>query len=188
MANKYYAFNSKNSLSTLAVYPVVFENAIHNGDWSPDGGRYIHNHLIFGDYPKDLCSPVDFIEKEGKKLKNVVEMRYPGAFLISDFLKDIFEKAGLTGWKTYDVMIHRKNGDILPGFYGFSITGRNPSPNIGNTPEIPDFFMLHPDKLWIICTQRVVDVLKENKIRDFETEPLSEDSLPDVYQQINFPK
>ena len=112
----------------------------------------------------------------------------PGAFLISDFLKDIFEKAGLTGWKTYDITIHRKNGDILPGFYGFSITGRNPSSNIGNTPEIPDFFMLHPDKLWLICTQRVVDVLKENKIKDFETTLLSNESYPDVYQQINFPK
>ena len=82
MANNYYTFISKNSLSTLAVYPVAFENVIHNGGRPPYGGRDIFNHLIFGDYPKDLCSPVDFIEKEGKKLKNVVEMRYPGAFLM----------------------------------------------------------------------------------------------------------
>ena len=124
--------------------------------------------------------------RDKKKINNIIETRWIGCFLISEHLKQIFESNGLTGWKTYDVTIHKKNGEILPGFYGFSVTGRNPVKNSDEAVDIPDFFRLRPDWGTIIASQKVVDVLKANKIRDFETNLICiGDSY---YDNINFPK
>lgn len=187
MVNNYYDFGSKGYLSTLAVWPSIFIKAIQCNDWSNNGGRYVEEQLRFGEYSPNLLFPLDFVVKDGYKIRDILEMRSL-TFLISDRLKLIFEAANLTGWKTYDVVIHQKDGSILPGFNGFSVMGRNPSEKSDGYPEIPDFFRLRHDQSWLICTQRVVDVLKENKIKDFETTLLSNESYPDVYQQINFPK
>lgn len=184
MANNYYHFSSKGFLSTLAASPKIFQEAIATNDWSSK--RYIHDNLIFGESLESYKFPLDFIVTDGKNVNNVIEMRFVSAFLISENLKNLFEQTGLTGWKAYDVTIHKKNGEILPGFYGFSVTGRNPVKNSDEAVDIPDFFRLRPDWRTIIASQKVVDVLKVNKIKDFETNLICiGDSY---YDNINFPK
>ena len=188
MKSKYYKFNSKNALRTLAASPVVFEKAIKEDDWSPKSGRHIFEKLIFGHYPDFLDFPLDFIVTDGREIRDVVEMRYPHAFLISEKLKTVFENSGLTGWRTYDVVIHKKNGELLPGYFGFSVIGENPVDDDDCQLPAPDFFRLKPDWLSVICTQKVVDVLKENKIKVFETSPVNEDNYTHLFKEINFPK
>lgn len=186
MANNYYRFHSNGFLATLSAVPRIFQNAILNDDWTQDGGRYIFPQLIFGEYPETLQFPLEFITRDGKKINNIIETRYPGCFLISEHLKRIFENEGLTGWKTYDIEIHRINGEVLPGFYGFSVIGRNQIIDNGTAVDVPDFFELRPDWGAIICSQKVVDVLKGYKIRDFDTTLVC--AGDPYYDQINFPK
>ena len=53
-------------------------------------------------------------------------MRYPGLMLISDHIRNIFEENGLTGWKSYDVVVKKKNEEVIKGFSGFSVIGHLP--------------------------------------------------------------
>ena len=141
-----------------------------------------------GEYPDWLKFPVEYVESEKGKIRDVMEMR-DLYFLISEHLKDVFEEAGLTGWKTFDIIVRKKDGEILPGYYGFTVTGRNPSSKVERGVEIPDFFQLNPNCGAIICTQRVVDTLKTNKIRDFDITLIKgDDVFGKYYDLINFPK
>lgn len=68
----------------------------------------------------------------------------------------------------------------------FSVIGRNQRTN-NNSEAIPDFFRLHDEWLWIICSQKVVDVLCRNKIMDFTTEFITKDNHH-LFDPIVFPK
>lgn len=174
MDNKYYNFTSNGYLVTLAVAPVFFEKAIASDDWSEDGGRMIYDHLIRGEHRDYISFPVDFIVTDGKKLRDVIEMRYPFGFLISERIKTIFECAGLTGWRTYDVTVHKNNGEEIPGYYGFQVTGKCSTVIPGQSEQPSDFF--RPDSWYYgcVCTQKVIDVLRANHINDFDICPISD--------------
>jgi len=92
------------------------------------------------------------------------EMRFPPVFLISEKVCNLFKENGVTGWKQYDVIVKDKKGKIIHGYYGFTVTGKTPA---SKDEVIPDFF--HPAPLCaIVCSQKVFDLMKVNKIRDFE--------------------
>lgn len=168
MEKKYYSFDSTKYLVTLAVTPDLFSKAIDDGDFSADSFRHIIPKLMLGTYPDNLIFPVEFTEKNGKKLRDVIEMRWSFAFLISTRIKELFEENGITGWKPYDVVVKRKNGEIIPGYHGFSVLGRYPELLPASGDLVPDFY--HPEclGLGIVCSQRVVDLLRKYKIRDFD--------------------
>lgn len=169
MEKMYYDFSSCGYLATLAAYPDPFLKALQDNDMSENGGRGIHRKLIFGENLDTLSFPVEFTVYNGEKLRDVIEMRFPCGFLISTHIKELFEENGITGWKPYEVVVKRKNGEIIPGYHGFSVIGRHldlmPAPGA----VVPDFY--HPE-CWkgygIICSQRVVDLLRKYKIRDFD--------------------
>ncbi|MBO4605336.1 MAG: hypothetical protein J5667_02190 [Bacteroidales bacterium] len=186
MENKYYAFDSKGLLTTLSATPKLFKEAIQKNDWSENSDRNIIPRLMFGEYPQDIQFPVEFIVQDGRLLRNILEIRYPSAFLVSRHLADIFKSNDITGWKSYDICIEKKNGEQIDGFCGFSVIGRNQRIN-NNSEAIPDFFRLHDEWLWIICSQKVVDVLCRNKIMDFTTELITKDNHH-LFDPIVFPK
>lgn len=188
MEKKYYKFTSKGYLTTMAVVDIYTLEAWRTGDKSDDI-RFLNENLMVGEYPDWLKFPLEYVEYWKGKAKDVLEMRRVCCFLISEHLKDVFEEAGLTGWKTFDVIVRKKDGEILPGYYGFSVTGRNPSSKVEEDVEIPDFFRLKPKLSIILCTQRVIDTLKANKIRDFDVYPIKgDDVFGKHYDLINFPK
>lgn len=168
MEKMYYKFNSSHYLVTLAATPDIFEKAIDEGDFSADSFRHIIPKLMLGTYPDNLTFPVEFTVFDGKKLRNVIEMRSACAFLISTRIKELFEKNGITGWKPYEVVVKKMNGEIIPGYHGFSVTGRYPGLVPASGSLVPDFY--HPEclGLGIVCSQRVVDLLRKYKIRDFD--------------------
>ena len=83
MDNKYYVFDSKGYLITLEAVPKIFRDAINNHDFSEDGGKNIIRQLICNQYPSNITFPIIFYIEGGKKVRNVVEIRHPSAFLIS---------------------------------------------------------------------------------------------------------
>ena len=75
----------------------------------------------------------------------------------------------------------------MDGYYGFAVTGTN-SIDPNNPDYIPDFFHFYPKCGYIVCTQRVVDLLKKHKIKDFEIMEINEHSYLHLYDRIVFPK
>lgn len=140
MEKKYYKFTSKGYLTTMAVRD-VYTNEVRRTGALPNNELYwLNENLVSGEYPDWLKFPVEYVEIEKGRARDVLEMRRASCFLISEHLKDVFEKAGLTGWKTFDIIVRKKDGEILPGYYGFTVTGRNPSSKVEGNVEIPDFF------------------------------------------------
>ena len=187
MDNKYYSFDSKGYLVTLAAVPKIFRDAINNQDFSEDGGKNIIKQLIWNEYPSSVSFPIVFYIEDGKKVRNIVEMRHTSAFLIFKEIKELFESNGITGWKPYDIILYRKDGSIMEGYYGFTVTGTN-SIDPNNPDYIPDFFHFYPKYGYIVCTQRVVDLLKKHKIKDFEIMEINEQNCPHLIECIVFPK
>lgn len=187
MDNKYYVFDSKGYLVTLEAVPKIFRDAINNQDFSENGGKNIIQQLICNNYPSNITFPVIYYIEDGKKVRNVIEIRHPSAFLISTEIKELFESNGITGWKPYDIILYRKDGSIMEGYYGFTVTGTN-SIDPNNPDYIPDFFHFYPKYGGVVCTQRVVDLLKKHKIKDFEMKPVNEHSFLFLFEEIVFPK
>ena len=166
MTQKYFDFDSQGYLNTLAATPDIFKRALENGDYSPET-RDIITLLMLGTYPRSLTFPVEFTVTDGKKLRDVIEIRCCYSFLISTRLRDIFRTEGLTGWQTYDVIVRKKNGEVIPGYCGFSVIGRCPC-EVPQSADVPDFFHPESKARGIRCSQKVIDVLRKYKIRDFD--------------------
>lgn len=181
MENNYYRFNSKGYLNTITVRPDLFAEALEEKDYSSKGGRYIHHMLVFDDYPAWLHFPVSFTVFDGNKLRDVIEMRFPPVFLISERIRNLLKDNGITGWKYYDAIVKDRSGNIIPGYYGFSVTEETPPSK--NT-AIPDFFKPSP-LCAIVCTQKVYDLMKVNKIKDFEFDHIdNEGNASHIYEYI----
>lgn len=161
----FFKFGSKGYLNTLHVEPKVLYDAEKRKEKYPyDGNLYLD--LWFGEYPDNLDFPVEFIADGGTKLRDVIDTYTPWLTLISDHVRQVFEDNGLTGWKPYDVIVRRKSGEEITGFNGFSIIGRLPEGWDNGEVEIPDFFRVPPAVP--VCSQRVVKVLKKNKLTCFD--------------------
>ncbi len=116
----FYTFDSKGYLTTISVFPDrnrYFQKF--------DANTFMNEKIIKGDWSR-LEFPLVFHKIEnGKKLRDVLDMRYVSAYLISDRMKNILEENKITGWKSYPVVIHDKKGSIIEGYNGFSIVGKS---------------------------------------------------------------
>ena len=72
---------------------------------------------------KDIHFPVTFQEYQYTRLRAFLSASL-GPFLISADFKAELEKHGITGWKTFPIRLLDKKGVEMPGYEGFSITGR----------------------------------------------------------------
>ena len=192
----FYTFNSKGYLTTVSVFPDLCEPLMGDAAFN-----FMNNKIIKGDW-SGLEFPLVFHQIEnGKKLRDVLDMRYVSAYLISDRMKNILEKNKITGWKSYPVVIHDKKGGIIEGYNGFSIVGksgpmdprRQPTEYyvrkwdgsvsdrldyIGGWFDIStwdgsDIFMLGNSR-WIVITERVFKLLKKEKITSIECKRVSD--------------
>lgn len=187
-----YEFDSKVFLTTFAVTPDLFQKALKDNDWDDNGPRYIHNFLLLGEYPSWLTFPVFFHHCDGKRLRDLLDMRYPHMFLISQRLKDLLENNGITGWKTYPIRLFDKKNKEIFGYYGFTVTGRGgalvrklPAESFGQLWKEPIENRIYDVRQWdgsdiffayrrIIVTQRVMLLLKRYKIDAVEFRPIEE--------------
>ena len=191
----FYTFDSKGYLTTVSVFPDLCEPLMGDAAFN-----FMNNKIIKGDW-SGLEFPLIFHQIEnGKKLRDVLDMRYVSAYLISDRMKNILEENKITGWKSYPVVIHDKKGDIIEGYNGFSVVGRSGSLDLKNQPVEPviddnghitkykeyvggwfdintwdgsDVF-IQDDSLRIIITDRLYKILKKEKLTAIECEHFSD--------------
>jgi hypothetical protein len=157
-----------------------------------------HWKLIKGEY-LGIDFPVTFKQKCGKKLTDILDTGWPGLYLISDRMKTILEENKLTGWKTYPIKLLSKNGNEIPGYHGFSITGHcgpidYEKADIFEKRLVPtgplcrfyrgryvgldqwdgtDFFI--PNKTYgVIVSQKAANILKRSKITNLHLENLAD--------------
>lgn len=121
----FYTFDSCGYGTTFAAGAEEFERCLSVGEHG-SGGRF-YSKLILGNY-KDVQFPVVFYElkggSSGKRMRDILDTRYPPLYLISDRFKVILEESGITGWKSYPIALFDKRGNPVEGYHGFSITGR----------------------------------------------------------------
>ena len=183
----FYTLHSRNYLTTFSATPKLFRNAIDNHLCGFHSGREIFDQLAFGDhYPEYIQFPIVFYQEDGKRMRDVLDMRYVGFFVISDRMKLVLEENGFTGWKTYPVRLYDKKKNLISGYSGFTVTGKGGrvyyplneawDPVYGWNPACwdgSDFFHFENTR-HIIITERVMKVLKKHKIDAIDMEPLED--------------
>ena len=194
----FFDFSAALPMTSFAVGADVFEKALEridpNSKGRRDPRRDTYDYLLDGNYPEWLEFPVVFHHQKGdpgRKMSDLIGFRYTGNhFLISQRLKDLLERNGITGWKTYPVEVYGLKGELLEGYYGFTVTGRGgliihrdserKQKPICSTQQWDgsDFFRAKPGR-YIIVTQRVKDLFLENKITTPEFDTLHLDWEPD---------
>lgn len=119
----FYTFDSCGYGTTFAAFPERADQLISCNERA---AAYL-SRLILGDY-NDIQLPVIYNEikggSSGKKMRDILDTRYPPLYLISDRFKVILEESGITGWKSYPIALFDKKGNPVNGYNGFSITGR----------------------------------------------------------------
>ena len=121
-------------------------------------------------------------------MRDVLDMRSVGFFVISDRMKDVLEENGFTGWKTYPIQLYDKKKNLISGYSGFTVTGKGGrvyyplneawNPVLGWNPaswDGSDFFHFENTR-HILITERVMKVLRKHKIDAIDMDPL-EDSI-----------
>ncbi len=184
LMNDFYAFHSCGYMTTFAATAEKFERCISSGERG-SGGRF-YSKLILGDYT-DIQFPVVYYESKGgssgKKMRDILDTRYPPLYLISDRFKNVLENSGITGWKSYPISLFGKKGNPIEGYNGFSITGRagemqkfNQLPSeYGYSADSAGYYfdietwdgsdLFNTEGSWhIIASERFIKVLEENKI------------------------
>lgn len=195
--NDFYVFRSKGYLATFAARAVIFGNAIANKEFDKAG--VIMDDLIRGNY-NDFTFPLVFIPNDvcGRNMRDVLDTRYPPAYLISDRLKTLLEENQITGWTSYPIELYDKKKNRIEGYHGFSVVGQAGKMDLSKQPiiSIPsgvynkpvnvydggyfdpttwdgsDFFILK-DSYFVIVTKRVYELLKKHKITALEFEQVS---------------
>lgn len=189
----FYIFDNKGYLSTFSVIPDLFEETLRNDNHGED--RDILDHLLLGEF-EHYSFPIKFHQdaESGKRFRNVIAAGWP-LFLISDKMLGLLTEFNITGWKTYPTELKDKRCNSVFGYNGFSIIGRggefDKKFEMGYLDENKerygakvkgiydlrkwdgsDFFIIMPR--WIIVTERVMKLLKKNKIDALEYKKLSD--------------
>ena len=140
-----------------------------------------------------------FLKNQQPSKEQILEHGKTSLYLISERLKNLLEENQTTGWKTFPVKVLDKKKREVPGYLGFSVTGRcgpidDSKALIIEKRLVPtgpictyykglyirldqwdgaDFFV--PEKtIGIVVTRRTAEILKKNKITNMELENLTE--------------
>jgi len=191
----FYLMSSKGFLTTFAASPDLFEKALSEDLYGPESGREIHRHLLYGDsitkdYPTYIHFPVIYRQIDGKLMRDVLDMRFScNEFLISDRMELALNNAGLTGWRTYPILLFDRRGQEIRGYNGFTVTGRGGvlwSPVMLEDGSIvdrehivwdesqwdgSDIFWIKPN--CVVVTAKVREVVKKEKIQALSFNPLN---------------
>ncbi len=188
-----YIFSNKCYQTTFSVIPDLFEDALRNDDNGEN--RNILDHLLSGEF-EYYSFPIKFHQyaESGKRFRDIIDAGWP-LFLISDKVYELLKDFNITGWRTYPIELYDKKDHLISGYNGFSITGRggkfDKNYELGyfdkekhhfgattrgvydlNNWDGSDFFIINPR--WIIVTERVMKLLRKNKIDAIEYEKLSD--------------
>ena len=116
-----YEFNPLNGCANFHALPEIVENAVSEGRFE-DARAYWNNLLNYGDLSR-YEFPIVFRQSKtfGSKIHEINPsdgVCYP---IVSDRVISILENNGITGWKTYPIILYDKHGNRLDGYNGFYV-------------------------------------------------------------------
>jgi hypothetical protein len=68
--------------------------------------------------------PIKFYSTMGGQSTEILWAEIPVILCISTKVVDLLRENQITGWGTYPVEVYGRKGEFLPGYHGFSVTGR----------------------------------------------------------------
>ena len=68
--------------------------------------------------------PVPVFRAMGGDLWEVIWGDQIGAVAVAERVVDLLEEQGFSGWATYPVAVSDEEGQLIPGYFGLSVTGR----------------------------------------------------------------
>ena len=185
-----YRFGSIGYSTTLTARPEIFEKAL--GEGRNDFDTNCHRFLLVGDY-EYYTFPIVFRQYDGKRLRDFLDTGWPPVYLISDRVVSLLKDNSITGWHNYPVKLFDKKGNLIEGYSGFSVLGKggrfskfwergyNKQTNESFVEsrglydisqwDGSDIFLAHG---YIIITERVMKLMKTNKVTAVEYEKLSD--------------
>ena len=116
-----YEFNPLNGCANFHALPEIELDAIREGRLE-DARAYWNNLLNYGDLSR-YEFPIVFRQSKtfGSKIHEINPsdgVSYP---IVSDRVISILEDNGITGWKTYPIILYEKHGNRLDGYNGFYV-------------------------------------------------------------------
>lgn len=147
-----------------------------------------------------LTEPMKFVRSMGIRLGDIISTELAVIWLVSDKIVELFQREGITGWKTYPVELTGKGGVPVTGYHGLAVTGRcgpiDPRRSVLKTlpPLVPggeerrvrlglyfdmdtwdgsDIFVATNNNR-VIVVERVKELLERNNIRGCEFDRLTE--------------
>lgn len=116
-----YKFRPLNGCANFHALPDIVENAVSEGRFE-DARAYWNNLLNYGDLSR-YEFPIVFRQSKtfGSKIHEINPsdgVCYP---IVSDRVISILEDNGITGWKTYPIILYDKHGNRLDGYNGFYV-------------------------------------------------------------------
>lgn len=186
----FYEFGGALVCTTFTAYP---ENIIQlRGNKKFDKSIEFVESLSYGEYDGSIHPLIWKQDRDyGNKLRDVLCCGR-SLYLISDRFKNLLNKSGLTGWKSYPIVLYDKKDRLIEGYNGFSITGRAgnigkfefPPMELGYSPKSKgcyfkftewdgsDIFRVLPHH--VIVTKQFAEVLQNHKISGVEIDRLTE--------------
>ena len=116
-----YKFRPLNGCANFHALPDIVKNAVSEGRFE-DARAYWNNLLNYGDLSR-YEFPIVFRQSKtfGSKIHEINPsdgVCYP---IVSDRVISILEDNGITGWKTYPIILYDKHGNRLDGYNGFYV-------------------------------------------------------------------
>ncbi len=192
MSPIFYKLGSRAYTTTFSASPNLFNKALEENDHGVN--REICDKLLFGEFGH-YSFPIAFHQYDGKRLRDVLDTGWPPLYLISDKMKDLLINNNITGWKSYPIELFDKKDSLITGYNGLSIIGRGGKYdkdyelgyldeekehfgakvrgvyNVENWDGSDMFIMWYRE---LIVTERVVKLLKKNKIDAIDYQRLSD--------------
>ena len=116
-----YKFRPLNGCANFHALPEIVENAVSEGRFE-DARAYWNNLLNYGDLSQYEL-PIVFRQCTcfGSKIHEINPTNGVSYPIVSDRVISILEDNGITGWKTYPIILYDKHGNRLDGYNGFYV-------------------------------------------------------------------
>ncbi|MDY5043654.1 MAG: hypothetical protein SPF15_06610, partial [Candidatus Cryptobacteroides sp.] len=116
-----YKFRPLNGCANFHALPDIVENAVSEGRFE-DARAYWNNLLNYGDLSR-YEFPIVFRQSKtfGSKIHEINPTNGVSYPIVSDRVISILEDNGITGWKTYPIILYDKHGNRLDGYNGFYV-------------------------------------------------------------------
>lgn len=160
-----------------------------------------------------LDGPLKLVASSGGQATDFLWSQLVGVVCVSSRVVELLTTNDCAGWNTYPVEVYDRQGNLLPGYYGFAVTGpecrrdTSRSDIIEKPPPAPGgrsykvykglYFEEHcwdgSDFFWVvpfggrIVTEKVYRLFRKHKVRNIELTPLLDVEIDVLFDEFEKP-